>query len=261
MSEWTYNESEFKNTLGLIAELSRRSLSEVIEQQAKLFTQDASSFTPPFGTAPIKESASEKKRIGEGAVAMDIERAFYPIQDLRVYHTNTEMGEALRRAAKQKNTLLTEHLLKKALKGRRFAGVLEKPEPERHKSMRNRRGRVPKVASYFTLGGDSLRKRYIRQTQKKVGLAKAGWTMALRALQGKVPSFVSRQTMATGIFRAALTGTTPSITVGNSVPHAQDSAARIEQQAWNNRMRNSQKQLEALERAARKKMRELRIEA
>jgi hypothetical protein len=261
MSDWTYNESEFKNTLGLIAELSQRSLSEVIEQQAKLFTQDASSFTPPFGKAPIKESGAEKGRIGMGAVERDVERAFYPIQDLRVFHTPTEMGEALRRATKKKNTLLVESLLKKALKGRPFAGVLQKPEPERHRLMMDRRGRVRKAASFFVLGGKNIRTRYTKQIQKRVGLAKAGWSNALRGLNGKIPKFVSRQSLATGIFRAALTGSTPSITVGNSVPHAQDSASRIEQQAWNNRMRNSQKQLEALERAARKKMRELRIEA
>ncbi len=256
MSAWTFNEREFRNTLGKIAQLGSRTLEEVSQQQASLFTQDASSFTPPFGKAPVKESASEKKRIGERAIERDVKRAFMPIESLRVFHTNTEMGKGLQRAAKKKNTILTEELLRQS--GVRVRGVVTEPSQELHRGMKNNRGRIIKARSYVMIGKPSKLKRYVKDQQRRVGLAKDGWTTPLVNLKRNPPPWVRRHSTLSGIYREEH-GDTPSVVVGNSVQHAQSSYDRISQQAWNNRMRNSQKQLQALELAAKRKAREMGV--
>lgn len=263
MSAWTFDEVGFRNTLGRIAELGRKSLQEVNRDQGRLFVQDASGFTPPFGKMPIKETQAAKRKIGEDAVERDIKRGFYPADEIKAastYGPMTKRQESLqsgfKRAVRKKDIPLMETLLRNMRW--RNAGVLLTVEPERHQSMRNSRGRVSKAASYVVLGGKRARISYTRKVQKNVGLAKAGWSKAYDALGGKVPGWLQKHSKAMGVFFEAI-GDTPSVTVGNAVPHAQNSYERISQQAWANRMRNSQKQLEALERAARRKMRELKL--
>jgi|GEM_PF-3941938 len=273
MAQVTYNEQEFRSEMGRIAALSGKALSQVIDEQASLFTRDATGFTPPFGNAPSTESPTKKLRIGRKAVQRDVDRAFSSVRELRIFKTQREGGggsrtgifeaafiKSLQRAVRTKNTLLVEELLGRAstrFKGRR---VVESPTLELHNQMRNRRGGVTKARSIFVLGPQSEINRYTRRMQDHLGLGKGGWNKPLRAMKVTPPDWVNKQSRSDGIFER-VEGDTPSITVGNKVPFVQDSASRIEQRAWNNRMRNVTKQREALERWQRKKLREAGIEA
>ena len=260
MAQVTYNEREFRNELGLIAQISGRALADVILQQAALFTKDASGFTPPFGKAPSSESGGEKKKVGLKAVKRDIERAFDSVQNLRIYQPATgtfgkAFTDSLRRAVRNKDTRLVSDLLGRA--STRFAGrkVVESPSVELHNSMRNARGGVTKTRSIFVLGAQSSINSFTRRIQTHIGLGKGGWNEPLTKLAVKPPAWVAKQTKSVGIFRQE-GGDEPSVTVGNAVPFVQSSASRIEEKAWNNRMRNAVKQREALERWQRKKLRE-----
>jgi hypothetical protein len=265
MAQVTYNEAEFRNELGLIAQISGRALADVILQQAALFTKDASGFTPPFGKAPSTESGGDKKKIGNKAVKRDIERAFSSVQNLRVYQPvgegapfNKAFTDSLRRAVRRKDTRLVSDLLGRA--STKFAGrkVAESPSVELHNSMRNARGGVTKTRSIFILRAQSAINSFASRIQTHVGLGKAGWNEPLNKLAVKPPAWVQKQTRSVGIFKQE-GGDTPSVTVGNAVPFVQSSASRIEANAWNNRMRNATKQREALERWQRKKLREAGI--
>jgi hypothetical protein len=262
MAQVTYNEKEFRQELGRIAAISGKALSEVIDQQAGLFVQDASSFTPPFGKAPIKEGSATKKKVGNTAVKRDIARAFSPITELGIYLNSSDRGahlsKGLRRAVRTKDTLLAEMILNNVGGKLRGRNVVQSPTVELHNSMRNRRGRVDKTRSYFTLSSQAVLNRYTKKIQEHVGLGKAGWNQALHGLKLTAFEWVEKHSRSRGIF-AREGGDTPSVTVGNAVPFVQSSAPRIETQAWNNRMRNVTKQREALERWQRKKLREAGI--
>jgi hypothetical protein len=260
MAQVTYNEREFRNELGLIAQISGKALSEVIDEQAGLFLKDASSFTPPFGKAPVKEGSAAKKKIGMTAVKRDIERGFFPLENLGFYRNDSagpagDLGRALRRAVRKRDPLLVEMIFNNI--GGKFRGrnVVLAPTVDLHNSMRDRRGRVAKRRGYFTLSGQAALNKFIKTKQANIGLGKAGWNDPLHGLKLTAFAWVEKQSRSRGIFQREA-GDAPSVTVGNTVPFVQDSAPRIEQQAWNNRMRNATKQREALERWQRKKLRE-----
>lgn len=256
------NEAEFAKHVWRLAQLQSESLAEVIHQQAGLFTEDASSFTPPFAKAPIKESAASKRRQGLLAVRRDIRRIFVPLERLRLYKyargKANKLGAGVRRAARKGDFHLVEALLRKA--NIRCRGVIKEPIAELHDAMRDKRGRVRKESAYLTVSGEGKLNSYIKMRQKLVGFAKDGWSKALHGLDRKVPGWVDEQS-AGGLFIGQLAGDTPEITVGNPVGFIQWNAPRIEQQAWANRFRNAEKQTQILERAARKKLRESGIQA
>lgn len=262
-----YDQVGFARQCQQIAELSRRSLSEdVIPQRAGLFTRYASGFTPPFGTAPIKESATTKRKIGLEAVRKDVRRLFRPLESLRLYAPEQpkakagghSLGFAIRAAAKKGNYTLAQELLRKAKIHVR--GVVKEPTDELLNAMRDKHGRIQKVRGYVTVSGEAKQNRFIKHRQERVGLAKDGWSMALLGLNQKVPAWVEKQS-ADGVFISHLTGDKPEITVGNPVDYIQWTAPRIEQQAWGNLFRNTEKEAQILERAARKKLREAGIQA
>jgi hypothetical protein len=264
MAQVTYNEREFRNELGLIAQISGKALSEVIEQQASLFTRDASGFTPPFGKAPSTESGGAKKKVGMTAVKRDINRAFSSVQKLRIYQPATgtfskAFTNSLRRAVRRNDTALVAELLGRASSKFRGRTVVESPSVELHNSVRNARGGVPKGRSIFVTRAQSAINGFTTKVQAHIGLGKGGWNKPLLAMKVSPPDWVEKQTRSQGIFERE-GGAMPSITVGNAVPFVQDSASRIETKAWNNRMRNATKQREALERWQRKKLREAGIQ-
>jgi hypothetical protein len=233
----------------------------VVVQNAGLFTQDASGFTPPFAKAPIKESAAKKRRQGLLAVRRDIRRLFYPLERLRLYKfagkKGNKLGTGIRSAARKGDHHLVEALLRKA--NIKVRGIIKEPTNELHDAMRDNRGRVRKIIPYMTVSGEGKLNSYIKKRQKLVGFAKDGWSKALHGLGRDVPGWVDEQN-AEGIFEKVLEGDKPQITVGNKVGFIQWNKARIDEQAWNNRFRNTEKQVQALERWHRKKLREAGIQ-
>lgn len=259
MADWTYNDRELRETIGRLAEMTGKAMEDVIRDQTRPFVRDANAVTPPFGKSPARESQGDKRRAGENAIENDIRRAFSAVDSLRFYESDSPLGQGIRRATKSGNTLLAEHLIKKAMPRARFAGVLQSPDKEMHKRMRNHRGRVPKSAGFFILGGKRKLAAYIKKEQKKSGLGKAGWNEADVALGKTPPPWLRRHYKSDGIYMESFGGSTPSVVVGNRVPHVQDSYTRINDFAWRSRIRNANKQADALERSARRRMRELKI--
>lgn len=247
---WTFDQADFNRTLRMIAELSRKGVEYHADNQAKLLVQDANGFTPPHGKAPIKEGGPAKKRIGMDAVAGDIRYGFMSVEKLRLY-------PRIKKLAKQGNTLEIGRILKLS-RYKKVIGVLTDLDPERHKQLRNKRGRVPKSKCWILLKPDSVIQRYIKKVQGYVGIAKHGWSRASKALGAKEPSFSEKQTVGQGVFYRTA-GDTPGVTVGNGVQYVQWREPEITSGAWENRVRNARKELIHMQRWAHKRAKELKL--
>lgn len=183
--------SDLRGRLAEYVRITQRETSETIRQFARVACVNLATETQPFGDD--KEGQSK----GETAVARDIYKVYYPSTGAKFLNQATKYvegyyarsGKSSDRAEKFKTRMLKYQMannsgaLAKIAADIGFTDVqIDSFEPSRHKSSRDGRGRVRGAKAQLILGGEDQLERYVEQTQRKVGLTKAGWAVCAEAI-------------------------------------------------------------------------------
>jgi hypothetical protein len=238
--------SKYNATVARVIDETGRTGGDVVRQFTKLFVGDAIKLTPPTGNAPFTENLNDQKKAGEMAVKNDINRGFTEIESLGIVKDpDNKVGQSLKRYARRQEFGKLETLIKRiGFKGK-FAAF---PTPRRHLETRDRYGRVRKGKDSATLimrtGSVAP---FIKQVQRLVGRAKAGWGNAARALGLPIPQWIARHAEPGEVIDESRNLQNPSMTVSNHVPFAQhhNRTNQIIQRALNHRAEAFEHQLNA----------------
>lgn len=217
----------FENSIRRLAAAYRRPVEEVFKATNRKIVLDCIKMTPPFGKAPITESFSEQKRIGERAVTNQVKRAFQPIKELDIYKRK-DTRKLLDRYMRSRDLDAIELILR----GFRlnFRGVVLEPTEDALRQVRGRRGRVSRGATFKTINSPN---RLIAQKFRNVGIAKRGWVKAFNALttptyRVKLPAWLdSGRGTGTGIFSQSGNADKTVLIIGNGIPYIQDSGQEL----------------------------------
>lgn len=152
------NTKKFNRALTTWTLNSKRSGEEILNQQAKLFVEDAVALTPP-GKAAGESTKIAKKR-GEITVRSDLNRLFKPVPKKQA---DTDVGDLFRY----------------------------------HEGKQNRKGRVyPNVKRRRVYRADL--NKVIKENLADVGKLAGGWNAAASRLGAKVPAWIKRHTASPG---------------------------------------------------------------
>lgn len=235
---FTLDTREFSAAARDLKRVVRKDSATIVRQQTRLGVRDAVKMTPPFRTGGQNEPFNVQRRAGENAVREDISRVFQPIDSLDVYRNpGSEVGVALRRAVRRRDTKAVEALLRR-IGITLIAGVLVDVRPEMHVRARSRRGRVsPRRRPYIVLRSAGVR-RYVREQVQKVGNAKGRWPILQSG--NKAPRWIMRHGRRGLWDDDSKHPTKPSITFGNTAFYIQATGMelRIMQRVIANRIHN-----------------------
>lgn len=179
---------------GRLAEYGRivgKETGESVRQFARVACVNLATETQPFG----KDTSAKEQ--GETAVARDIYKVYYPATGSKFlkqataiannYNSRTNAGEGANE--KFKNRMLRYQMenntaaLAKIAADLGFTDVsLDTFDSARHKGSRDRRGRVRGAKPQLVIGAEDQLEKYVADTQKKVGLTKAGWAKCAEAI-------------------------------------------------------------------------------
>lgn len=252
----------FTEALRRLGELQGKTQREVVLDQGALWCRDAIALHPPFGKTPLKEGGPTQNKIGQISTKRDVDRLFRGVGGtLR----KPELEAAWRRISRKRDTLAAGVALKD-FGFKRVAGVVDQVNEEKHNAHRNTRGGIRKgTAQWITWNANQVKKFQLSKA-KLVGRAKAGWLVALsaiNALRGKstfrVPAFVARHTNEPGSFTDTGSDDVFGIVCSNNVPFAQKHLPRIEREGWRARMIAAPRQADALYKAMARKAAQLKL--
>lgn len=184
--------SNFERNAVAFAVAADRELVDVLTQEARLFAKNVIQRTPPFVSMSGLESFAVQRRAGEEAVKRDVERAFAPVDTLPEKFTRSpRLKRQMERAIEARDIDRVRGLFVVAKIP--SSSLVQAPTEALHNSVRDRRGRVRRSrTSYYVMDGRALQ-RFVRQKQKLVGRAKAGWVAGARALQVRgLPQWIQR---------------------------------------------------------------------
>ena len=183
--------SDLRERLSEYVRVTQRETSETVRQFARVACVNLATETQPFGDGKEGQSA------GETAVARDIYKVYYPATGAKFLKQATRYVEGYyaknnqssSRADKFKTRLLgyqmannTGALAKIAADIGFTDAQIDSFEPSRHRSSRDSRGRVRAAKPQLVIGGEDGLEKYIEETQRKVGLTKAGWAVCAEAI-------------------------------------------------------------------------------
>lgn len=202
--------------------------------QARLLAERCAQLTPP-----------RNKGQGQTAVARDLTRLFYPVS--HTTFTDKRLREIVRKDNRTAWDKVSPRFSASPLKSTRAIAF----SPELHAKNRNARGRVSGRRNFgtVTLGPQGIKARgYMKDRQKNVGWARAGWSAGIVGLGGVVKtSWVSRH----GTGRGALTDgrgySDPYVVVANNTGWARyrgREGERIIANAMASRFRDMQRYVE-----------------
>jgi hypothetical protein len=193
-------DDELQAALPAYGERMGHRLGFVIKQQMRLLVGDLMKLTPPFRSrAARNESFAEQKRIGENAVARDIERVFGTIEDLRDHAVRLQ--PALRSALNKNDTAVLgkKNSLPELLVAERVldtpdeSKVIDDPTDALHNKFRRQRGRVDgRLPFRYWVKRRSHLKAYIKHAWLSVGTLKGGWGAAAVKFKASAPQWISR---------------------------------------------------------------------
>ena len=195
VNEFEYTK-EFQKLVRAFDNLTKHStkdIKEILGEQARLFCIDLIFVTQPWG------KNTKSKKAGEGAILKDIRKAYFTEADLykMVQFKSAEQASAfyaLMKSGSSKDLKRAQGILKSL---ELSINVEDFDGGSHHRSNRDGRGRVRQgVRPKYTNDKTALNK-YIKQVQKRVGLAKGGWADAANdlAVNGRgIPAWVSRHT-------------------------------------------------------------------
>lgn len=240
----------------------QKSAKEILTKQGRLLVRDLIKLTPPFDNKhSISTSLNVHRRIGDFVVARDIGRVFRPLSGLGVWKnpTNKNLSDQIKyhakglrpprsgRPARIKNgryvptraTRSQEALKKLLARAGIHREVVWNATREVHQAARGRRGRVHQDNWFKYVVNEKSIKRYVKQRQRSVGFAKAGWRAGAKALGFHLPPWIKRH-FTNGYFRDDISHPiSPWIEIGNRVAFRRDfEIGRIVQAALQNRRRS-----------------------
>jgi hypothetical protein len=155
-----------------------RTTESIVKQEARGLAVSLGAATLPKG---LNEGANKKLQT---RIHDDIKRLF-PSKDnaSRVFeylHREDErLAKAFWAAYKSGDEKAQARILRRAK-------IPKGIDPAAHQAARGKRGKVPVTADPVSFAPETRLNAYIRRTQKKAGLAKAGWAAAANALGGRV---------------------------------------------------------------------------
>lgn len=254
--DWSEANRELSQLMNQLRDMQRKSATQVLKDQARLFVRDCARMTPPFGDSPINESWSAQRKLGEAATAADVQAVFQPIdpEGMAKFISGTPKRKAafIKRISNYARRGDIEAIRKIVIDiGYPCQGVLKEVSPRAHERERGKRGRVmtKKLRPWLILSKNSL-KRYIKEKIGHVGKAKAGWAKAAAQVGLNLPNWITRHA---GTSRGLCEDQTehptmPSITIGNLVAWAQEFEGLfgVVRPALRQRERAMKKQLEIL---------------
>lgn len=183
--------SDLRGRLREFSQIVGKETSEAVRQFSRVACVNLATETQPFG------KDKEAQAIGETAVARDIYNVYYPATGYKFhkqatkiaenYYTKTQASSAS--SDKFQNRLTRYQIENNTGALARIAAdlgfrdvALDSFDPQRHKGRRDNRGRTHPGKGQLIIGGEDQLERYIGETQKKVGLTKAGWAVCAEAI-------------------------------------------------------------------------------
>ena len=266
--------TEFAKHLALYMMVMRKSITDVVKQQARLFAKDMCDFTPPFsGAEPAISKGGEggfgnkARNKGRDAVSRDVRKIFAPLAQAPATGVaaagNVGIFSAWIGAKAKLPPPHDPQYVFKMVEGGRIIGegefdYFKRVEAKRgtprtrflmgttEASIRSiheqRRGkpsyRVYKTSKSETVYVDDWKPvdRYIRKVQQRVGKLKSGWYYAGLKL-GKMPTsaWIANQGAGTSIYQPKLIGPDPTIKLGSSVGRNHSQGYHFMRMAMNHR--------------------------
>jgi hypothetical protein len=265
--------SLYATHVAMYSQVMRKTVAEVVKNEARLLARDACDLYPPFsGSAPQITKGGEggfgnkARDKGRAAVNRDIRHIFAPLAQapagLVAQRGNLGIFDAWVRAKASKppphspswlfdtfNTsgMVTQadyDLFKQKRHGNLSSGgniMLQESEGQISAIHRLVRGKNHYHVSKnrkpdFYVRDWKMVERYIKKTQERVGKLKAGWYWAAKKL-GKVPQskWIEGQGSSNAIVQPALTGPSPKIRIGNAIAKSHSQGWHLFQKAWNHR--------------------------
>lgn len=266
--------TEFAKHLALYMMVMRKSITDVVKQQARLFAKDMCDFTPPFsGAEPAISKGGEggfgnkARNKGRDAVSRDVRKIFAPLAQAPATGVaaagNVGIFSAWIGAKAKLPPPHDPQYVFKMVEGGRIIGegefdYFKRVEAKRgtprtrflmgttEASIRSiheqRRGKpsykVYKTSKSETVYVDDWRpvERYIRKVQQRVGKLKSGWYYAGLKL-GKMPTsaWIANQGAGTSIYQPKLIGPDPTIKLGSSVGRNHSQGYHFMRMAMNHR--------------------------
>lgn len=249
--------AEFERNFAQFLVLSEREVGEALAQQARLYVLnpragvgDVMHRTPPFDRFSGLEAFGVQRRVGIEAVKGQIESLFAPIEALTVSFTKSEKLRTQFQAAVDGGDLEQIEFL--AVNVGKYPRSMLVPAPTKalHNRWRDRRGRVRvRRPKFYVTGGKRAIAGYVKQKQKNVGIAKAGFVAAARQLGARsgIPQWIAGQKNLGAVADERERGIDPFITIRNTVPYigALESQVHMSVQALRDRHQALKRQCEA----------------
>lgn len=255
----------FTEALRRLGELQGKTQREVVLDQGALWCRDAIKLLPPFGKTPLKESAGSQKKVGETAVGRDVDRIFRGMDSVFAIVRKPEIAKVFKRIATTKNALKAEAILRD-VGFKKVAGVVERPDKDKHNNSRNAQGRARKGNPQWFAFKSQTVERFKKAKRKTVGIAKAGFLFALYSIDSlrgastfKPPAWVARHRGMPGSFLGRGSDNIFEIKCSNDIPFAQKHSDRVEREGWRARMIAAPRQADALYKAMARKAAQLKL--
>lgn len=266
--------TQFAKHLALYALVMRKSIAEIVKNQAGLFAKDMCDFTPPFSGAEPAISkggeggfGSKAKKKGQNAVSRDVRKIFAPLDQAPAAGVAAAGNLGVFSAWVNAKIKLPpphypDYVFKMFDKGRIIGqGEFEyfKQVESKHGTRRTRffmgttEGRIKAEherrrgkKSYKVYETDKTEKiyvdnwkpvdAYIKRVQQRVGKLKSGWYYAgLKLRPMPTSAWISRQGSSTSIYQPRLTGPDPIIKLGSTVGRNYSQGYHFMRKAMNHR--------------------------
>ena len=202
----TVDASRWRGSAFALAKATGIDTQPIIREEARQFLRDVIRKTPPKTLAQ-----------GRAAIAGDFHRAIAPIREEKI------RDESLKRAVQGNDLTATQAVFDTfpASGGRKFSRLFAKRRIVGagqirgiHKGARNKRGRVRMDQMNATIDARA-HARQLKETQSRVGILKAGFNPAAKALGVKSPSWIARHGDRWGSVVDAINTDNPEITITN----------------------------------------------
>ena len=266
--------SLYATHVAMYSQVMRKTVAEVVKDEARLLARDACDLYPPFsGSAPQITKGGEggfglkARDKGRAAVNRDIRHIFAPLDqapggviaakgNAYIFHLWVE-SKMDKNPPSLPSWIINESNATGGLFG---LDVYKRFVESRHGNLSGNGNvmlnesegqiaaihRLVRGKPHYYVGKNrkpdfyihdwKLVENYIKKTQQRVGKLKAGWYWAAKKL-GKVPQskWIEGQGSSNAICQPMLTGPRPSVRIGNSIAKSHSQGWHLFQKAWNHR--------------------------
>lgn len=171
------NQARYRDGLNTFVHEMNANAVLLLKEEMRLLLRDVIRFTPP-----------KNLRQGKQAVESDIQKAVGLLDQNSFGRAREEIRLPMRELIRRKDNETLQQALRD-MDGRNW--IVKSFDKQDHISRRNRYGRVRRKSFVMTTDRIAYNK-YVREVQRRVGLARAGWLRAAEGVGLKLPSWVRR---------------------------------------------------------------------